>query len=65
MFREEHQYTDEQIKGTRVEKTNIGYAIFVDLQGKSIKLEFRDNRAFEFVDQLVDQAQEVRAGGKA
>lgn len=60
MIANEDWYKGEQVIGTRVEKTPIGYAIFIDLQEKSIKLEFRDDGAFDFVNELVKQAEEVK-----
>ena len=49
-----------QVGRTRIEKTNIGHAIEIDVQGKTIRLEFRDMNMFQFVDELASQAEPYR-----
>ena len=50
-----------QVGETRVEPTNTGHAIEIDVQNKTIRLEFRDDEMFEFVDRLVTQANEHKS----
>ena len=60
MFKRLETYSPGQVGETRFERTNIGHAIEIDVQGKSIRLEFRDENALVFVDRLVQLANEHR-----
>lgn len=53
-------YQAGQVGDTRIEKTNTGHAIEIDVHGKTIRLEFRDRDLFPFIDQLDKQAESHR-----